>query len=247
MSLLRLTGDLTIGVLKLLSYTSTGLPKIIGTGGEAEAILLHSVENSMGCWLWTGRRHNCGYGQIKVDSRDKMVHRISYEAFIGPIPEGLLIRHRCHEKLCCNPLHLEPGTDRDNWLDMLVDGHTRLIEQNGSDNLMAKLTEEQVYEIRERFKTGKILSKELAKEYGVARRAIERTICGTAYSCYTKIPPYDWRDLDVEMFHDRLTRKGKAVIEKMLLDGLSRKEILNKTNFTPKMIYKVANQDYKDL
>ena len=231
----------------MLTYTSTGLPKIVGSGGEAEAILKHSVENSMGCWLWTGRRQNYGYGQITVDSRDKLIHRISYEAFIGPIPKGLLIRHRCHEKLCCNPLHLEPGTDRDNWLDMIVDGHTRLIEQDGSANLMAKLTEDEVYEIRERFKTGQITSKELAQEYGVARRAIERTICGVAYSCYNKIPPYDWRDLDVDMFHNRLTRKGKVVIEQMLLDGFSRKEILNKTNFTARMIYKVANQDYKDL
>jgi hypothetical protein len=97
-SLLRLTGDLTIGVLKLLAYTSTGLPKIIGSGGEAEAILRNSVENSMGCWLWTGRRHNCGYGQIKVDIRDKMVHRISYEAF------RVFVKVGCRAP-CCLPMH----------------------------------------------------------------------------------------------------------------------------------------------
>lgn len=245
MSLLRLTGDLTIGVLNMFYYTSKGNPSITCEQGRIPVIMENTVENHEGCWVWAARTQN-GYGVVSLKGESIGVHRMSYEVFVGPIPEGLLIRHRCHNRRCCNPLHLESGTDYDNWLDSLVDGRTSIAEQDGSDNIMSKLTEKQVYEIREKYKTGKFLAKELAEQYGVSRRVVERTVSGVAYSCYAEVPPYDWRDLDVNIFMNRLTRKGRQTIRKLLADGYTKKEVVAMTNFTRKMVSNVSLDRHKD-
>jgi hypothetical protein len=206
-----------------------------------QAVKDFTVENSMGCWLWTGRDY-LGYGKLRFGPpvrRDTSVHRESYRVFIGEIPEGFLVRHRCHNKRCCNPLHLDVGTDRDNWLDMLVDGHTRLIEQDGEANISSKLSEQDVYDIRTIFKTGEISSSALAAKYDVARRCIERTIVGVAYSCYTDVPPYDWRDLPVEIFRGKLTKQGKQKILDMSKSGMRICDITKNTHFTKKMVDRV--------
>lgn len=66
------------------------------------------------CWLWTGARNSRGYGQWGVNGRSRSVHRVAYEALVGPIPDGLTIDHLCSNKLCVNPEHLEPVTGAEN-------------------------------------------------------------------------------------------------------------------------------------
>lgn len=75
--------------------------------------------HSSGCVLWTGSTDKNGYGQIldkprKQGGRLVMVHRVAYELWVGPIPEGLVIDHRCRVTSCCNPYHLEPVTQLEN-------------------------------------------------------------------------------------------------------------------------------------
>lgn len=70
-----------------------------------------------GCWIWTASRggHGYGYGQFGIAS-GKMVpaHRWSYEHFVGPIPDGLVVDHLCRRIECVNPEHLEAVTQREN-------------------------------------------------------------------------------------------------------------------------------------
>lgn len=72
------------------------------------------------CWLWTGALKQAsgpyanGYGFLKVRGRNKSAHRVSYEAFVGPIPEGLQLDHLCRVRACVNPAHLEPVTQAEN-------------------------------------------------------------------------------------------------------------------------------------
>ncbi len=64
-----------------------------------------------GCWIWRGQISNSGYGRMMYsDANGRMMesaHRASYMAFIGPIPDGTIIRQSCGNRLCINPDHLE--------------------------------------------------------------------------------------------------------------------------------------------
>jgi hypothetical protein len=72
-----------------------------------------------GCWEWQGFRMRLGYGQFShsyADGTRRMfyAHRIAYEWFRGPIPDGLTIDHLCRNTCCANPAHLEPVTNAEN-------------------------------------------------------------------------------------------------------------------------------------
>jgi len=69
-----------------------------------------------GCLLWTGMQNNCGYGLIRIDGRRHLTHRVMYEMFAEPIPEGLQIDHLCRVRHCANVAHLEPVTCRENLM-----------------------------------------------------------------------------------------------------------------------------------
>lgn len=63
-----------------------------------------------GCWLWTMSLDNEGYGRLKINGNSKLAHRISYEQYVGVIPNGLTIDHLCRVRSCVNPSHLEAVT-----------------------------------------------------------------------------------------------------------------------------------------
>lgn len=67
-----------------------------------------------GCWLWQGHVNNTGYAWINVDGKPRLGHRVSYEIFVGPIPDGLSLDHLCRVPRCVNPAHLEPVTHAEN-------------------------------------------------------------------------------------------------------------------------------------
>ncbi len=77
--------------------------------------LLTRVEiSSDGCWVWPGAHTSTGYGQIKVDGRMALAHRVAYEMLVGSVPTGLVLDHICRVRACCNPDHLEPVTQAEN-------------------------------------------------------------------------------------------------------------------------------------
>lgn len=69
-----------------------------------------------GCWLWTGAAQSFGYGSIAVDGTRRTAHSLAYKTLIGSVPDGLELDHKCRVSACCNPLHLEPVTHRENML-----------------------------------------------------------------------------------------------------------------------------------
>lgn len=82
-----------------------------------------------GCWLMDGYLRN-GYALMRDDEgKQRDAHRVVYEEYVGPIPEGLQLDHVCHtldkdcgggftcpHRRCVNPAHLEPVTHRENAL-----------------------------------------------------------------------------------------------------------------------------------
>lgn len=82
----------------------------------AERLIANSVpDRDSDCWLWTGSRDNrpsSPYGRlnIRLPGRQHVqikAHRMSYETFVGPIPEGHEVDHRCNNPICINPQHLQ--------------------------------------------------------------------------------------------------------------------------------------------
>ena len=78
-----------------------------------------------GHWLWTGALSS-GYGVMGNGYRMMYVHRWSYEHFVGPVPDGLIVGHECHDldltcmggecihRRCARPEHLKPMAHADN-------------------------------------------------------------------------------------------------------------------------------------
>jgi hypothetical protein len=117
------------------------------------------------CWNWKGSLcGRDGRGRIGVEGKNLYVYRYSYILHIGPIPFGLSVIHKCDNPKCVNPKHLSVGTHSDNMLDAYKKNRKSNL---GVKNPRAKLTEEQVKEIRRRYpREGGV---GLAKEFGLER------------------------------------------------------------------------------
>lgn len=75
-------------------------------------------EPNSGCWIWTKKLHRAGYGLLNIKGprgwKWKYAHRYAYETSVGPVPEGLELDHKCRNRCCVNPAHLEPVTHQEN-------------------------------------------------------------------------------------------------------------------------------------
>ena len=80
----------------------------------------------VGCWEWAGGRDNDeGYGRIREGrggSPFLLTHRVAWELTQGPIPDGLMVLHKCDNPPCVRPDHLFLGTNTDNMRDASAKG-----------------------------------------------------------------------------------------------------------------------------
>ena len=76
------------------------------------------IDPETGCWNWTGSdQDERGYSRFYVDGRRTLVHRWAHEHFIGAIPEGETVHHRCVNPRCSFPGHLVAMSQRDNLME----------------------------------------------------------------------------------------------------------------------------------
>lgn len=136
--------------------------------GLRQKIKNETIVTSTGCWEWSKWRDRDGYGNIRYGKGSRRAHRRSYEAFKGPIPKGLVVRHLCDNPPCCNPDHLEVGTNADNVRDREVRGRGA----KGVNNGTSILTEEIIKQIRAEYIPQKVTQQYLADKYGVSRGLI---------------------------------------------------------------------------
>lgn len=86
------------------------------------------INDESGCWDWTGSKSR-GYGQLssRFNQPPHKAHRLSYQLFVGPIPDAMVVRHKCDNPGCINPKHLEIGSHKDNVMDRVGRGRTNPI------------------------------------------------------------------------------------------------------------------------
>ena len=71
----------------------------------------HMPEPNTGCWLWIGGLKPDGYARFNTR---KTGHQMSFEHWIGKVPEGKEIDHICNMRCCVNPKHLQAITHKEN-------------------------------------------------------------------------------------------------------------------------------------
>jgi len=130
------------------------------------------INPKTGCWEWQSAKDDKGYALIWYKGQSRRAHRLSYELFVGPLPDGYLACHACDNKGCVNPDHIWPGTNQDNIDDACLKG----INARGSRSGRSKLTEAQVIEIRNLYAGGGHNQLELAAIYGVDGSVISEIV-----------------------------------------------------------------------
>ena len=131
----------------------------------AKIRLPEDLEND--CWIWIGGIYytNCGcgpgYGTFYYEGKRQYAHRVAYKLWVGEIPLGHNILHKCDTPLCCSPFHIESGTQQQNITDKM----------NRKRHPNSKLTEGDVITIREMLSSG-CSARKLAWEVGVSYQAI---------------------------------------------------------------------------
>jgi hypothetical protein len=88
-----------------------------------------SIPQRGGCHEWQGALTYNGYGRIGVNGKVQRAHRVAYELAHGPIPEGIVVCHRCDNPRCCNPDHLFLGTTQENVDDKVQKGRHKAVYQ----------------------------------------------------------------------------------------------------------------------
>jgi hypothetical protein len=145
------------------------------------------VQKTDNCWLWTGATRNFGYGVLHIGGhkgKAERAHRLSWEIHNGPIPNGLYVCHHCDNPACVNPAHLFLGTNQDNVDDMVQKGRNFVNGEQrskGERHGMAKLTAEQVLQIREEYVRTKTTFSEIGRRYGLSHQTVRRIIRGEAW------------------------------------------------------------------
>jgi predicted XRE-type DNA-binding protein len=130
-----------------------------------------NVQKGDGCWEWTGSKNVWGYGRIKIRRKVHMAHKVAYTLHYGPIPDGLVICHRCDNRGCVNPAHLFIGTYADNSADMVSKGR----QARGERNANAKLTEAVVREMRQLYASG-MKQDALAARFNISQMTVSDVI-----------------------------------------------------------------------
>lgn len=141
---------------------------------------------STDCWEVTS--HSSGgapgkdYPQAFINGKERHIHRLSYEFYIGPIPKGMFVCHKCDNRKCINPKHLFVGTVKDNNTDMSVKNRNR----KGSKHHWARFCEKDILSIVQLYNLGKS-PKELAALFGTSRGYIYDILHGERWNWLTNI------------------------------------------------------------
>ena len=134
------------------------------------------------CWEWQGALR-AGYGCMKHNHKVINCHRLSFIIHHGPIPQGLIVGHKCDNRRCVNPHHLEAITYAQNNYDGAHRGREKrgVTAVRGSECYNAVLNEEIVSKIKRMRAEAWIGPTQLSAMFGVSKHAIKQVIAGKTW------------------------------------------------------------------
>lgn len=104
------------------------------------------IDEQTGCIVWRGAVDKRGYGRLADDTGwADMAHRLAYKLYVGEIPEGLVIHHKCFNTRCVNTEHLEPATHYENIIEKGKSNASYLNSIKTHCKYGHELTEENIY------------------------------------------------------------------------------------------------------
>jgi hypothetical protein len=141
------------------------------------------IDARTGCWNWTGRVNDRGYGAISAFRKQTKAHRVSWIVHFGPIPAGIHVLHRCDNRKCMNPRHLFLGSNAANMADKAR--KKRAWIPPSIRDFEPRLTASQVEYIR----STDIAGTELARQFGLTATAIYHIRAGRSYRSLLSATP----------------------------------------------------------
>lgn len=123
------------------------------------------------CWAWSGAVNSNGYGRFSMNNKFVLAHRVSYELFIGCIPDGKNVCHSCDNRLCVNPHHFWLGSQSENLKDAVSKGRMFRPNTTGENNGNRKLSADDVEKIRSMHDGGQ-KKYQIAELFGVSPSTI---------------------------------------------------------------------------
>lgn len=130
-----------------------------------------------GCWEYRGTIEKCGYGVLQIGKKQWRAHRYMYVQVHGPVTDDVCILHKCDNRPCVNPDHLYAGSHCDNMRDKGQRGGS-----DGMRNGRAKITDDQVREIRRLYDAKELTQVELAARFGIGQSAISEIVRRTHWT-----------------------------------------------------------------
>jgi len=139
--------------------------------------LQHVCDNPpSGCAEWPFHIGRLGYGKAFYKGVRQSASRVALILFSGEDHKGLDAAHGpCHNRACCNPLHLSWKTRAENIADRWRDG-TGQDDRKGEDSPVAKLTNSDVLEIRRLYSETEALQKHIARRFGITQMHVSSIV-----------------------------------------------------------------------
>ena len=129
-----------------------------------------------GCWEWQGGKTRNGYAKYfhAESHRDYRCNRLAYFLYYLTDPAEKYVCHACDNPLCVNPLHLWLGTAQDNNADRA--NKDRSFRPKGERHPHARLTEQDIIQIRTDYASGRFRQCEMAIQYQISPSHIHNIV-----------------------------------------------------------------------
>lgn len=173
------------------------------------------------CWLWLGGVTGRGYGAFWLDGRTVTATRVMWRVTHGAdVPDDMVVRHRCDNRPCVNPAHLELGTAQQNVDDKVERGR----QYQGARHHFARLTPDGVRALLAAYEGGAAV-KDLAARYGVTDVAVWHILSGR-----------NWKSVTGGVDVRRGRRDTQAYVARRLAEGARNTEIAAELGVTPEAV-----------